>query len=766
MQKPGISERVRETHKRMKGWLGSDGFRCALVIGAAVVLLTVLFFIAITPERYDLSVGSISHDTIMASKDVIDEVTTAARREAAARYVEPVYHLVEEVTQEVLTDLEMIFAEMSLVRQTGEALLTENGPDYAFMQEDIASAKEKLSGVTLTDSQIRSLMRESESNFINAEQVVTAAVASSLNTVIRDGQVNEAIQTILQIISFRVETDVLLNVVTPVLRKCIRPNMVVEQAATEEARQKARDEVEPVVYGQGQNIIRSGDRVSLNQLEMLRSLGLLVDDNSFDLRTYAGAFLVVLVGIAAMLIPLGMMKHAILKNIRKTCIMMLVLVVSVAFSIAAMKAGSIFLAPMAMSAMLLTSLLGGTVGICGNLCVTIIVSAMSIGTASVYATNMIHMLLSGIIAGMVSARFIRKRPQRVRLLYCGLIAALSNGFVIFSVGLMTSNDTLRVWNDNMVWSMCGGLLSAVLTLALQPLFEASFSLPSQSKLLEITNPNHPLLKRLLLEAAGSYHHSLLVANLAEAASEAIGADPLLTRAGAYFHDVGKLKRPMYFKENQQADNLHDKTDPYVSAAIVTAHTGDGLQLAQKYRIPQEIQRFITEHHGDTMAIYFYHKALKQAEGKPVNSANFRYEGKRPSTKESAVVMLADTVEAATRTLSEPTPRMMEDLVERLMREKIEDGQLSESPLTLRDIDKVSEAFINTLNGMYHKRVEYPAMRVIEEEQAALEQADAEPRSEADGQTDDPAEMVNGEGTVQQDPPLPLSRSNGSPPDDH
>jgi len=267
--------------------------------------------------------------------------------------------------------------------------------------------------------------------------------------------------------------------------------------------------------------------------------------------------------------------------------------------------------------------------------------------------------------------------------------------------------------------MGGGLAAAVISLGLQPLFETAFNLATPSKLLEWTNPNQPLSRKLLLEASGTYHHSLIVANLAEAAAEAIGANPLLVRAGAYYHDVGKLKRPMYFKENQKGDNPHDHTDPYVSAAIVTAHTRDGLQLAKKYRLPVEIQDIIMEHHGDTPVMFFYHKALQQPDGKAVDVKDFRYDGRRPRSKESAIIMLADTVEAAVRALPDPTPKNIEAAIERLIRGKLEDGQLSESPLTLKDIDKISESFAQSLNGAFHERIEYPNVAIPSAAQTSL-----------------------------------------------
>ncbi|MGN0762310.1 MAG: HDIG domain-containing metalloprotein, partial [Aristaeellaceae bacterium] len=280
-----------------------------------------------------------------------------------------------------------------------------------------------------------------------------------------------------------------------------------------------------------------------------------------------------------------------------------------------------------------------------------------------------------------------------------------------------------------------------------------------SKLLELANPNHPLLRRLLIEAPGTYHHSIIVANLAEAAAEKIGANPFLARTGAYFHDVGKLKRPLYFKENQMGDNPHDRTDPYVSAAILTTHTRDGVQLAQKYHLPPEIQRIISEHHGDTPVMYFYHKALQQSDGKPVDIADFRYDGPRPCTKESAVIMLADTIEAAVRSMPDPTPQAIERFIEKLVRGKLEDGQLSNSPLTLRDIDGICEAFATVLNGVFHERIEYPNVKIPEREEkpapapetpAPAPQEEPKEAAPAETQPKAPAEAAPAEEPAQTD----------------
>ena len=213
----------------------------------------------------------------------------------------------------------------------------------------------------------------------------------------------------------------------------------------------------------------------------------------------------------------------------------------------------------------------------------------------------------------------------------------------------------------------------------------------------------------MIETPGTYHHSMVVANLAEAAAEAVGANALLARVGAYYHDIGKLIRPMYFKENQMGENPHDKTDPRVSTAILTEHTRDGVELARKHRLPEPIIDMIRQHHGDTPVMYFYAKAVKMLGEENVDIRDFRYDGPKPQTAEAAILMLSDTVEAAVRALPDPTQEKISALIRKLVRGKMEDGQLDECTLTFRDIGKICSAFETVLQGVFHERIEYPSV---------------------------------------------------------
>jgi putative nucleotidyltransferase with HDIG domain len=264
------------------------------------------------------------------------------------------------------------------------------------------------------------------------------------------------------------------------------------------------------------------------------------------------------------------------------------------------------------------------------------------------------------------------------------------------------------------FGLLNGLLSGVLAIGILPYLETLFGITSSIRLLELANPNHPLLKRLLLEAPGTYHHSVLVGNLAEAAAEAVGGHPLLVRVGAYYHDIGKLKRPYFFSENQfSLDNPHDKIAPSLSALIITSHTKDGVELGRQHRLPDLVLDIINQHHGTGLVSYFYQKALEKDQYDSVQELTYRYEGPKPQSKEAALVLLADTVEAAVRSLQKPTPGRIEGLVRRLIKERLNDGQLEECDLTFKDVNLITESFLRILNGMHHTRIEYPDVKELE-----------------------------------------------------
>ncbi len=268
------------------------------------------------------------------------------------------------------------------------------------------------------------------------------------------------------------------------------------------------------------------------------------------------------------------------------------------------------------------------------------------------------------------------------------------------------------------------LVAPMVLMGLTPLIEGAFGYASDLKLLELANLNHPALKELIVQAPGTYHHSIILGSLVEAAAEAIGANPLLARSCAYYHDIGKGKNPLYFGENQKGENRHDALAPAMSAVIIKRHVTDGLEMARAYKLPKLVADAIPQHHGTRLVGYFFHKALKEQEGRenptPVDDTIYRYPGPKPQFREAALVMIADAVEAASRSMQEPTTAKLQALVQKLINQIFSEGQLDECDLTLKDLNLIAQAFVRTLEGIYHARPVYPPGAVAPKAGAVVE----------------------------------------------
>lgn len=313
--------------------------------------------------------------------------------------------------------------------------------------------------------------------------------------------------------------------------------------------------------------------------------------------------------------------------------------------------------------------------------------------------------LYGPLSAVACGLMLKEIHQRSIILYSGVVISLVN-VVIGGVFLLLNNEGEKFFLSEGLFLMSSGLFYAILTIGTLPIWEFVFRLITPIKLLELSSPNQPLQKLLLIEAPGTYHHSVIVGNLSDEAARAIGADSMLARVGAYYHDIGKTYKPYFFKENQLGiDNPHDDMSPYMSAGVIKNHVQYGEKLAHIHHLPEEIIGFIKTHHGTTIIKYFYHKALKDQ--KEVDVKDFSYDGEIPLSKEMAIVMLADTVEAVSRTLEVHNPQQHETMLNKVFQDKYESGQLKDAPLTFADLEKIKKAFLKTLSGLYHDRIVYP-----------------------------------------------------------
>lgn len=396
------------------------------------------------------------------------------------------------------------------------------------------------------------------------------------------------------------------------------------------------------------------------------------------------------------------------RDILLLCILALLIVLGVKAIL--ISSWSVYLIPLASVSMLVAILISPGVA----LMFTVILSIF-IGVLTGVRFEVVVTMFAG---GFVSIYSVINVRRRRNLTKAGFLIGLTNIVSIITMGLINFMPINQLVLES-GWGLANGVLSAIIVTGVLPVFEIVFGITTNISLLELSDLNQPVLKELVLKAPGTYHHSLVVGNLAESAAEAVGANSLMARVGAYFHDIGKIRMAPYFSENQpKAENKHENLSPTISSLIIINHIKEGADLAKKYKLGEAINDIIIQHHGDDIVHYFYHRALEQhgEEKNKIQAEDFRYPGPKPQSKEAAIVMLADSVEAASRAVQQPTPAKIQDLVKRIINNKFIDGQLNECDLTLKDLHIISEIFAHILNGIFHTRVEYPDIRQLSNEQ--------------------------------------------------
>lgn len=496
-----------------------------------------------------------------------------------------------------------------------------------------------------------------------------------------------------------------ISVITALLEQVIVPNLVVDEFATNIARQNAQSTVKPyeMKYQKGDIIIRKGEPLTNLKQDALRQAGLNVYE--LDFKSLLAMYFVVVLGVLIYLAYMKFFENKFLEH-KYLSLSSFLTGVLVLLGMLLPSWFSPYILPIPAYVFILAIFTSPRVAFVAG---TVILTVMTIGfhySSPFLCTFILLMLVSAIAISKI------RYSKRMDLLKVGFFVSVA-GVILASSVFLLEKTLIDVSNSliikNLLSVLVNGISSSIIVLGTLPIFESWFKIITPYGLSELADTNQPLLKRLQFDAPGTYHHSIMVSNLSEAAAEAIGANPVLARVGAMYHDIGKLKRPLFFVENQsyfKIENPHNNFTPRISKMIITSHTKDGLELAKEYSLPQEIQDFIIQHHGDGLASYFYNQALKEEGVENVKEEQFRYTGPKPNKKETAILMLADAVESAVRAMDDSDPEEMQKVIDKIILERINDGQLSESPLTLLDIKNISATFFRILRGMKHNRIKY------------------------------------------------------------
>ena len=665
-----------------------------------IFLLTFLFiFIVLSTSlvttKYSLKEGDIAKVDIKAQREVEDVAATEERRLQASNSVPLQYNKRTEVMTEAVDKINGLFTIRESV--AGSA---------ASSAEKIASLKDQ-TDFALTDDRAQYLLAISNDEAAAIRNILVATLAELYESSNISDRTQSGYQADMssaqEFVKERIESAALTGTSGEIALQLafheIRPNFYYDQVKTEELKKQAADKVSTVLIKKGQIIVKEGEQVTSYQISILEDLGLINSESGSPLYLYVVLGMLILLVMAVQWIYLFNLHPEVYFDNRK--LIMINLLNCTAIIIArTITAASAFFIPLAFIPMVFTIAVNHRISMASSLLNCILISG---------AVNFdIEITLLAVANAFVGSLITKKHQQRNEILYASAAVAAINLVMAFSLGLLLSNN-IGDLGQKASHVVAASLISGVLTIGFLPFLENTFGIVTTTKLLELSNPNSPLLKRLLMEAPGTYHHSVLVGNLAEYATEAVGGNPVFARVCAYYHDVGKLNRPYFFKENQlENDNPHDKISPNLSTQIIISHVEDGVSLAREYKIPEDIISVIEQHHGTSLAKYFYITVRNKSDSPTeINESDYRYKGPAPKTKEAGILMLADAVEAAVRSLSGPSKEKIEEMTDSIIKARLDDGQFDNCDLTFSDIEKIKAAFLKVLDGIYHSRIEYP-----------------------------------------------------------
>ncbi len=699
----------------IKKLIGRENFKHNFILFIASVVITVFSIMtgAYFKTGYNINVGDVSPKRFTASRAIENTFATDKIKAEVENSVSPLYKHDTEVQNKVMEQVETFFDELKVYL---DANYKNKSPENKLIDGQQAQAQDQtqsqsqsqqtpnvpIPSIYITNNQYEVLSQLKDKSFKEFKEKVLTIVS----TVFEQGIKQDSISNNLVFIKDELDKlnwdENLKNTGYTIISSVLQPNLVLDEEATEKAKEQKVAEVKPVMLLKGQNIIYEGEIITDEVYSILNSLGLINKGYKENVIPNIGAVIISLLILTALVLYIYYYKRSILHTKKESLLLFTLFVICIILSRMMVKLPYIFI-PILIITMLVSILMDIQLAIVFNVVITVIALLIYKGDLEFF----IYFIISGVFTAIIT----KYTYDRNKIITAGIIISLINA--IISVGLTfffeKNNLSNFVFMNNVIYAFSSGLLSVIISVGSLPFWEVAFDAVTPIKLLELTNPNNEILRRLIIEAPGTYHHSLIVANLAETAAYNIGANHTMARVGGYYHDIGKLKYPQYYAENQGGQNPHDYMDPYDSVKVIINHVANGIEIAEEHNLPKIVKDMIVQHHGSTVIKYFYHKAISMYPPNSVEIEDFKYMNPNPKSKEAAVVMLADTVEAAVRSIvpSSKSFDEVESLVKILIKEKLDDGYLDDSLLTIKDVITIRKSFLTVFKGMYHERVPYP-----------------------------------------------------------
>lgn len=670
-----------------------DKYKIPMIYFVVFIVIYLLLLTVVAPKKHNLSVGDIADVDIKAPVDLVDEAATLEKQQEAASKVDKQYTIKSEVRIDALAKVNTFFENIN------KAISSNKTDEDTNKLENI----EKVKGITLSDEDYNILLTLEKEKLTEIKNFIISSLEAVYEENIEENNydnIQRARNIVDNLLAEKNYDRNLEEIIKEICYSQIKPNMFYDSEKTEEKIEETKKSIEPEIIKKNQTIIKEGEPVTQEQINLLEQLGMLNDGiNRSSIKIFISLAVAVIVILFLQYRYLLKEDSEILKNKKMLILISSINIILIILSIP-LRGVSPYLIPIVCSSMLMAILINSKTSLVMNL--------LNIILVSIVVGFDVGVILISIVNVIISTMALNKVQQRNDIIYSTIYITVISTLITITSSMLYSNNLREILIKTMYTSI-GCFLSGILALGLLPFFESIFDVVTNIKLLELSNPNQPLMKKLLMEAPGTYHHSMMVANIAESATEAVGGNPVIARVGAYYHDIGKTKRPYFFGENQIGrENPHEKITPNLSALIILSHGKDGIELAKEHKIPKVIQDMIVEHHGTTLVKYFYYKAKEAADNpEDIKEEDFRYSGPIPHTKEAGILMLADSAEAAVRSISEPTKAKIEEMVNNIFNDKIKSNQLINCDLTLKDIEIIKKSFLKSFDGMYHQRIEYP-----------------------------------------------------------
>jgi cyclic-di-AMP phosphodiesterase PgpH len=661
------------------------------------ILLVFLSFVGILlinfwPDQIDLSEGEVSPIAIMADKrvEILNEQATEDARRRAAAIVPERYTFNSDSINQGASKIDETFVAIDKVASTAT-------PRKPITDKTVDELTVKLP-LQLADSSIRALLNVGADERFTLQNGSLHIFYKLMDDSITDARLGEVRAQTTDMVNEQMasSTEETRAALVQLINDAVQVNQIPSFEKTQKAKREAMAAVPPVmtIIPKGAAVVREGEMVTSDQIKILQELGLYKP--RLDANRVLGVCLMVLLCLGVLYGYLFRYRQDFTSNPRYLYVLGVIMVLVAAICRLLMEYSG-FLTPVAIASVLVTTLMDRRLGLLVTGVQALLVGVMA-GSLAVCGV--------GFLTGAVGVLALSRVDSRNQMIRATLLIGFSNFVAVMAFELVDGAAFQQVI-ESAGFGLLNGLLSGWVAVGALPMFEHFSGITTHFRLLDLSNMNEPLLRRLTLEAPGTYQHSMMVANLSEQAARDIGADSLLCRVGAYYHDIGKMKRPRFFIENQMGlENPHDKLAPSLSTRIIHSHVKDGVEMAKEVGLPEVLIDFIQQHHGTSLVGYFYHQACARS-SEPVFEEDFRYPGPRPQTRETAILMLCDGLEAAARTLSQPTPEKLTELVEKMVKHNMDDGQLDESGLSLRDIHTIKQTLSNALQNIYHARIEYP-----------------------------------------------------------